>query len=589
MIKFITRAFVLFFLFLSTHSLSQNDLISFKDSIQNLSFKELSKNYYREEDSLRIITINNEFLKDIEEAKYSNEEIVSAYQYIYFWKTKINDKKSCIYYASLALAVAEKTNNQNAQCLAANMMGFNYSSLDNYRLALKNYTKALKIAEDTNNNFMSAAIKTNIGSLKIASNDINGGIIMIESVIKEIKSKKNKNAENFYPKIYSILTDAYLKNENYEQAKIYNNLAKESQKKSLSKFNESMLSDANIEIHIGNYDRALEILNEFEKKTDQAFFIENAVAMHFYKGKAYFLKQNYTTAIKELLIVDKLNKENLINQLDFEELYELLGNSYKKIKKKDSSLTYFEKALSVYSKNEKAQIQLIASIASEYDDKEFDKELKKRELYSSKLNYEKHLILQKERDSLYITKNNQETYLIFGSVFIIFLFCVTGITAYTYNKKNKKKFNQILHELEGRKKYLNIDQTSNSKKSVQKNIKKETVNNILEGLKKLEIKEYYLKKECSTHSIAKKLKTNTSYLSKIIKTHYNCNFSTYINNLRINYAITRLKDDTVFRSYSIQSIAEELGYKSSDSFLKYFKERTGLVPSYYIKKLNRMN
>lgn len=70
-----------------------------------------------------------------------------------------------------------------------------------------------------------------------------------------------------------------------------------------------------------------------------------------------------------------------------------------------------------------------------------------------------------------------------------------------------------------------------------------------------------------------------------MNSHYQCNFNTYINHLRINYAITRLKNDSVFRSYTVLAISEELGYKSANTFTKAFKKEVGLLPSYYIKKL----
>lgn len=111
---------------------------------------------------------------------------------------------------------------------------------------------------------------------------------------------------------------------------------------------------------------------------------------------------------------------------------------------------------------------------------------------------------------------------------------------------------------------------------------------ILDGLKKLEKQEYFLKQECNSYNVAKKINTNTSYLSKVINGHYGKNFNTYINDLRINYTILRLKNDVIFRSYSIQSIAEEVGYKSADSFTKYFKQDTGLNPSFYIKEIKNI-
>lgn len=120
-------------------------------------------------------------------------------------------------------------------------------------------------------------------------------------------------------------------------------------------------------------------------------------------------------------------------------------------------------------------------------------------------------------------------------------------------------------------------------------IKDATVNEILEKLIKLEDKKLFLRQDFTLHNVAKRLKTNTAYLSKIINSELNKSFSTYANELRINYIIIELKNNAKLRSYSINAIAEEVGYKSPESFTKYFKLATGLSPSVYIKKINEIN
>jgi YesN/AraC family two-component response regulator len=115
------------------------------------------------------------------------------------------------------------------------------------------------------------------------------------------------------------------------------------------------------------------------------------------------------------------------------------------------------------------------------------------------------------------------------------------------------------------------------------------IQEILSKIEYLEEKKYYLKQECTMHNMAKRLKTNTSYLSSIINNHLNKTFSNYINELRINYAILELKNNKRLRSYSVKAISEEIGYKSADSFSKYFKEATGLTPSVYIKKISTLS
>ncbi|WP_046755024.1 helix-turn-helix domain-containing protein, partial [Kordia jejudonensis] len=54
-------------------------------------------------------------------------------------------------------------------------------------------------------------------------------------------------------------------------------------------------------------------------------------------------------------------------------------------------------------------------------------------------------------------------------------------------------------------------------------------------------------------------------------------------------ALEKLKEDKLFRSYDIKSIASELGFKSPDSFSRAFKNKTGIYPSYYIKNINKIN
>ncbi len=89
-------------------------------------------------------------------------------------------------------------------------------------------------------------------------------------------------------------------------------------------------------------------------------------------------------------------------------------------------------------------------------------------------------------------------------------------------------------------------------------------------------------------SLAKKIKTNSRYLSEIINTYKGKNFATYLNDLRIDYAINRLVNDRKFRSYKLPFIAEELGYNNEQAFTLAFKKRTGTPLSIYLKEIENM-
>jgi AraC-like DNA-binding protein len=112
------------------------------------------------------------------------------------------------------------------------------------------------------------------------------------------------------------------------------------------------------------------------------------------------------------------------------------------------------------------------------------------------------------------------------------------------------------------------------------------VGRIIRGLDKLEDEKYFLKMDCTASNLAKKINTNTTYLSKIINTYYQKNFTEYINDLRIEFALNRLKNDKLYGQYSILAIANEIGFKSKESFNSAFKKRTGVLPSSLIKALN---
>jgi AraC-like DNA-binding protein len=87
--------------------------------------------------------------------------------------------------------------------------------------------------------------------------------------------------------------------------------------------------------------------------------------------------------------------------------------------------------------------------------------------------------------------------------------------------------------------------------------------------------------------VAKRFNTNSSYLSKVVNLKKDKNFSQYISELRIAYAVDKLKNNPRFRKYTIKAIAEEVGFGNAQSFSKAFYSRTGIQPSYFIRNLNK--
>ena len=113
-------------------------------------------------------------------------------------------------------------------------------------------------------------------------------------------------------------------------------------------------------------------------------------------------------------------------------------------------------------------------------------------------------------------------------------------------------------------------------------ILKETEEQLLIKLKKFENSKRFINKDISLALLAGQLDTNTKYLSEIINSHYHVNFNTYVNRLRINYIIEKLKTDPNYIKYRISYLAENCGFASHSSFATVFKSITGISPVKFI-------
>ena len=117
-------------------------------------------------------------------------------------------------------------------------------------------------------------------------------------------------------------------------------------------------------------------------------------------------------------------------------------------------------------------------------------------------------------------------------------------------------------------------------------IKPPQLEKIQEGLDRFEKKALFTSHSVTLKSLAKQIGTNASYLSKYINVEKSENFSTYLNDLRINYVLKELYNNPKLKSYTVAAIAKEVGFSNVKSFSTHFKRVTGLSVSYFIKNLS---
>lgn len=87
----------------------------------------------------------------------------------------------------------------------------------------------------------------------------------------------------------------------------------------------------------------------------------------------------------------------------------------------------------------------------------------------------------------------------------------------------------------------------------------------------------YLSPDLSREELTRIVRMNNTRFAKMIKENTDTNLSGYINNLRLNYAIHLMKEQS--RLYFADAIAESSGINSMPTFHQLFKGRTGMTPS----------
>jgi AraC-like DNA-binding protein len=74
-------------------------------------------------------------------------------------------------------------------------------------------------------------------------------------------------------------------------------------------------------------------------------------------------------------------------------------------------------------------------------------------------------------------------------------------------------------------------------------------------------------------------------IRQILKKEKKCNFSEYINNKRIVYLLEHLRDNPLWRIYDSNTLANESGYQSVNTFYNAFKKVTGTTPKNYVEQM----
>ena len=456
--------------------------------------------------------------------------------------------------------------------MCVNKLFYIYKNLGEYDLALFYLDKYKNSVP--NNHF-----NAQYGSIKVAMGNYVNGIALLKRELKTshhlklgVGEKKVMNKKLFADK-YNIIGEAYQKY--YIQSKKtvlldsanhYFNVAATMmlQDNFQPEYTKALLSmrEAKSAALAGNYEKSLSLYRKRKKypiiqdniRTEQLFDL--GMADCFYNLKQIDSSLFYCKKYIEGYKITKVSNENLLMA------YNIMTQCYNEKNDTKNAYSYAKKSL-----------ELIQSIEG---------------IKSKSLNFLHNYDLNKikEESNKVIASKNYFKISLFG---ILILFAVVVCSFYYYYKNQKEKhyrFLKIIQNLkESKTEEISILRIDEAEPQPKQALDEELIDKIALGLKKLEQKETFLDPNFKLAFVAKKLNTNTAYLSQYFNQVMQKTFSEYTQELRIHYVLQKLKNAPYFRKYTLQAIAEEVGYKDANTLVRVFKKQTGLSPNYYIEKL----
>ena len=206
--------------------------------------------------------------------------------------------------------------------------------------------------------------------------------------------------------------------------------------------------------------------------------------------------------------------------------------------------------------------------------------------------------ISKQKEILELKSESQEERYRFMTIIFILTLALGSIATYSYfrvSKKNKLLYSrtkELAVEKLNQKKMVAMEKVKNPSGQIVKAssgggyMDEDIKEIILTKLNRLEEEAFFLNSKCSLRSLSEILQTNQKYLSQVINHEKKSNFNNYINELRINYLLNRLLEDKEYRNSKLSYIATTSGFNNLNTFYSAFKKRLGILPSYFIEKLN---
>lgn len=533
-----------------------------KDSLATKSFDELRKIFYHYKNAGQKETGKKIALYTLKKARKENDTAIIANSFIRLCRVSYDTPEIALKYIDSSIGVSSKIKNNKLIAGGNFYKGIVLSDMRKYDESLKSYMKALNYFKNDGGEMYYFTL-SNIGEINLRIRNNETALEIYKEILNHEKEKKEFST-NYIKTLYS-LSLAYSANDQIDSTSIINkegyNLALNNNEFSHLHFTHA---EAGVQFLKGNYPAAKDSLKKAIPYLKEIEDIPNLSIAYFYMG---MISDNEHDKINYYEKVDSIYTNSKFILPSFWTLYEELIDFHKKKNDLKKQLYYTQRLLKIDTVLKNEYINVKEIIHKEYDIPR----------------------LVEDKESLILLLNKKNKSFKYGNWILLIIVIVLSFGLwFIYRKKvkNESNFLKIISSLEEK----NLDPKKNiTEKKVSQRpllIDSETLNNILNKLEEFEKNKDFLTPKLTLNAFAKKIDTNSKYLSMTINNYKSQTFKNYINNLRINYIVDRLYSDHILRNYTINAIATEAGFSSTESFTRAFNKKTGLNVSYFLKKIN---
>jgi len=562
LLPMISRYFSLFFLFFITWFHSQE------------YYSELRKKYwqYDENDPRGLVYVNLYISSAKKENNYA--ELYQAYGDAIRYSP---DEK--LQYADSSITAAKRSKDANllgsAYISKGSVYYFNYRK---FKPALDEYLKAYRYLENSDDLFLKHKNMYHIAVVK--------SYLGYHQEAKEIF----KRAISFF--------------EPYTKSDIHENLIFNNRKGYLNSIHQLIVCEQ----ELGNFAEAEKLTQKAfsEMPNDPEF---NQELSYFYKSKGIneFNRKNYAEALKNFeKSLPGLKKVNDFSWIS--EIYYHIGLCQKYLGRNEKAIAHYQSVDSIFTKHHFIFPDTRSNYEELIDYYKANKDEKKELYYTKQLlrvdstlsNDFKYLStkIHKEYDTKALLKTQnelQDSNTISRKLVIILMVSIAVLLSLAFywfrRKKNvQKKYDEILSELEKTKSESHIPtpKTIKEEKIVEKSSKLDmsTIHHLKTKFSEFEKDKRFLEKGITAGRLAAEFDTNATYFSQFVNEFKDSNFNTYLNKLRVDYAVHQIYNHKEWRKYSVEDIAIASGFSNRQSFSNFFFEEKGMRPADFLRKRN---